>query len=287
MASTGEVACFGVDKYEAYIKALHFNWIQATEPQYPAFYRFIQGQERDASVSIKKLQRMGYKLFATAGTADFFQEHGVPVQYLEILGKDEDNQKSEYSLTQHLANNMIDLYINLPSSNRYRRPANYMSKGYQTRRLAVDYQTPLVTNVKNAKILIEAIARHFDLEISTMDAQTSHRTVVLPGLINIGAFVPGIATRGSHDFQTVTRTSISAGFSMIRIMPLGLEGSITDARALKTAQLNSKRGASCDFNFSVAATSDNADQISQVTGEVGLCSFHSTIFPTISARSLR
>lgn len=219
--------------------------------------------------SIIKLQKLGYKLFATSGTTDFLQEHDVPVQFLELLPEDMDDQKSEYSLTQHLSNNMIDLYINLPSSNRYRRPANYMSKGYQTRRMAVDYQTPLVTNVKNAKILIEAIARHFDLEIGSLDAQTSHRTVVLPGLINIAAFVPGIATRGSHDFQIVTKASIAAGFTMVRIMPLGLEDSVTDALALKTAQLNSRRGAGCDYNFSVAATSDNADQINQVTGEVG------------------
>jgi len=268
MASTGEVACFGVDKYEAYIKALISTGFKLPNRNILLSIGSYK-DKKEMLPSVLKLQRMGYKLFATAGTADFLQEHDVPVQYLEILGKDDDDQKSEFSLTQHLANNMIDLYINLPSSNRYRRPANYMSKGYQTRRMAVDYQTPLVTNVKNAKILIEAIARHFDLDISNIDAQTSHRTVVLPGLINIAAFVPGIATRGSHDFQAVTRASISAGFSMIRIMPLGLEGSVTDARALKTAQLNSKRGASCDYNFSVAATSSNADQISQVTGEVG------------------
>ena len=268
MASTGEVACFGVDKYEAYIKALISTGFKLPKRNILLSIGSYK-DKKEMLPSVVKLQRMGYKLFATAGTADFLQEHEVPVQYLEILGKDEDDQKSEYSLSQHLANNMIDLYINLPSSNRYRRPANYMSKGYKTRRMAVDYQTPLVTNVKNAKILIEAIARHFDLEISSIDVHTSHRTVVLPGLINIAAFVPGIATRGSHDFQTVTRASIAAGFSMIRIMPLGLEGSLTDARALKTAQLNSKRGAHCDYNFSVAATSDNADQISQVTGEVG------------------
>lgn len=268
MASTGEVACFGIDKYEAYIKALISTGFKLPKRNILLSIGSYK-DKKEMLPSVVKLQRMGYKLFATAGTADFLQEHDVPVQYLEILGKDEDDQKSEYSLTQHLANNMIDLYINLPSSNRYRRPANYMSKGYQTRRMAVDYQTPLVTNVKNAKILIEAIARHFDLEISAIDAHTSHRTVVLPGLINVAAFVPGIAMRGSHDFQTVTRASVAAGFSMIRIMPLGLEGSVTDARALKMAQLNSKRGASCDYNFSVAATSDNADQISQVAGEVG------------------
>ena len=268
MASTGEVACFGRDKYEAYIKALLSTGFKLPNRNILLSIGSYK-DKKEMLPSVVKLQRMGYKLFATAGTADFLQEHEIPVQYLEILGKDEDDQKSEYSLTQHLANNMIDLYINLPSSNRYRRPANYMSKGYQTRRMAVDYQTPLVTNVKNAKILIEAIARHYDLEISAFDAQTSHRTVVLPGLINIAAFVPGLATRGSHDFQTVTKASIAAGFTMIRVMPLGLEDSLTDARALKTAQLNSKRGASCDYNFSVAATAENADQISQVTGEVG------------------
>ncbi|TVY19993.1 Protein pyrABCN [Lachnellula arida] len=268
MASTGEVACFGVNKYEAYIKALISTGFKL--PNRNILLSIGSYKDKNEMLpSVVKLQKLGYKLFATAGTADFLQEHNVPVQYLEILGEGMDDQKHEYSLTQHLANNMIDLYINLPSSNRYRRPANYMSKGYQTRRMAVDYQTPLVTNVKNAKILIEAIARHFDLEISNIDAQTSHRTVVLPGLINIAAFVPGIATMGSHDFQTVTKASIASGFTMVRIMPLGIEGSVTDARALKTAQLNSKRGAGCDYNFSVAATSANADQISQVTGEVG------------------
>ena len=268
MASTGEVACFGIDKYEAYIKALISTGFKLPNRNILLSIGSYK-DKKEMLPSVEKLQKLGYKLFATAGTADFLQEHDVPVQYLEVLSKDQDDQKSEYSLTQHLANNMIDLYINLPSSNRYRRPANYMSKGYQTRRMAVDYQTPLVTNVKNAKILIEAISRHYDLAIRPLDSQTSHRTVVLPGLVNVAAFVPGIVAAGNRDFQTVTRAAIATGFSMIRIMPLGLAGSVTDARALKTAQQNSKRGASCDYNFSVAATSDNADQISQVTGEVG------------------
>jgi len=268
MASTGEVACFGRDKYEAYIKALISTGFRLPNRNILLSIGSFK-DKMELLPSIGKLHRMGYNLFATAGTADYLQEHAIPVQYLEILASEEENQKSEYSLTQHLANNLIDLYINLPSSNRFRRPANYMSRGYRTRRMAVDYQTPLVTNVKNAKILIEAIARHYDLDIINVDYKSSHRTVVLPGLINIGAFVPGIASRGSHDFQMVTKASIAAGFSMIRVMPLGLAGSITDARALRTAQQNSRREAYCDYNLSVAATSSNSEQISQVIGEVG------------------
>ena len=268
MASTGEVACFGRDKYEAYIKALISTGFRLPNKNILLSIGSFK-DKMEMLPSIGKLHKMGYNLFATAGTADYLQEHAIPVQYLEILANEEENQKSEYSLTQHLANNLIDLYINLPSSNRFRRPANYMSRGYRTRRMAVDYQTPLVTNVKNAKILIEAIARHYDLEIGSVDYKGSHRTVTLPGLINIAAFVPGIASPGSQDFRSITRTSIAAGFSMVRILPLGLAGSITDARALKTAQQNCRSEAYCDYNLSVAATSSNSEQIGQVISEVG------------------
>lgn len=268
MASTGEVASFGVDKYEAYLKALISTGFKIPRNNVLLSIGSFK-DKKEMLPSVAKMQKLGYKLFATAGTADFLQEHGIPVRYLEALGTAGDDQSSEYSLTQHLAKNMIDLYINLPSSNKYRRPANYMSKGYQTRRMAVDYQIPLVTNVKNAKILVEAIARNFDLDVGNRDFQTSHRTILLPGLINVAAFVPGIVSHGSHDLQTVTRASTTAGFTMIRVMPLGIDGSITDAKSLKIAQQNSKPGEYCDFNLSITATSANADQISHVTGEVG------------------
>ncbi|KAF2020001.1 carbamoyl-phosphate synth [Aaosphaeria arxii CBS 175.79] len=171
MASTGEVACFGRTKYEAYIKGLVATGFRLPKKNILLSIGSFK-DKLEMLPSIERLHKMGYNLFATAGTADYIQEHGIPVKFLEALpNEDQDEQKPEYSLTQHLSNNLIDLYINLPSSNRFRRPANYMSRGYRTRRMAVDYQTPLVTNVKNAKLLIEAIARHYDLEISKVDYQ--------------------------------------------------------------------------------------------------------------------
>ncbi|KAL2827533.1 hypothetical protein BDW59DRAFT_143926 [Aspergillus cavernicola] len=268
MASTGEVASFGRDKYEAYLKALLSTGFRL--PKRNILLSIGSFKEKmEMLPSIQKLQDGGFNLFATSGTADFLKEHGVPVKYLEILPGEEEDVKSEYSLTQHLANNLIDLYINLPSSNRFRRPANYMSKGYRTRRMAVDYQTPLVTNVKNAKILIEAIARHFTLNVQTIDYQTSHRSITLPGLINIAAFVPGLGSTDSKDFELVTKASIAAGFSMMRVMPVGVNSSITDARTLRGIKQNSAKGSFCDFNFSVVATSTNSAEIAQMTGEVG------------------
>ncbi|RAH44852.1 bifunctional carbamoylphosphate synthetase/aspartate transcarbamylase [Aspergillus brunneoviolaceus CBS 621.78] len=268
MASTGEVASFGRDKYEAYLKGLISTGFRL--PKRNILFSIGSYKEKmEMLPSIRKLHQLQYNLFATAGTADFLKENGIPCKFLEILPGEEEDIKSEYSLTQHLANNLIDLYINLPSNNRFRRPANYMSKGYRTRRMAVDYQTPLVTNVKNAKILIEAIARHYDLAVRTLDYQTSHRTIILPGLINVAAFVPGLVTPGSADFELMTKASIASGFSMVRVMPVGVDASVTEAAALKVVQKNAQKGAFCDFNFSVSATSTNADQIGQLTGDVG------------------
>ncbi|KAL4746934.1 Aspartate carbamoyltransferase [Aspergillus terricola var. indicus] len=268
MASTGEVASFGRDKYEAYLKALLSTGFKL--PKRNILLSIGSFKEKmEMLPSIIKLRDVGFELFATSGTADFLKENGVPVKYLEILPGEDEDIKSEYSLTQHLANNLIDLYINLPSSNRFRRPANYMSKGYRTRRMAVDYQTPLVTNVKNAKILIEAIARHYALNVQTIDYQTSHRSIILPGLINVGAFVPGLGSADAKDFEAVTKASIAAGFSMIRVMPVGVNSSITDARTLKLVQQNAGKASFCDYNFSVVATSSNSAEVGQLTGEVG------------------
>ena len=178
MASTGEVACFGRDKYEAYIKALLSTGFRLPKKNILLSIGSFKDKV-EMLPSIEKLHKLAYNLFATAGTASFLQEHSIPVKYLEILSSEQENQKSEYSLRQHLAKNLIDLYINLPSQNRFRRPANYVSHGYMTRRMAVDYQTPLVTNVKNAKILIEAISRHYDLEILNIDFQTDQNQILL------------------------------------------------------------------------------------------------------------
>ena len=272
MASTGEVACFGRDRYEAYIKALISTGFRLPKKNILLSIGSFK-EKMEMLPSIESLHRIGYCIFATAGTADYIREHNIPVKYLESLDSEQQNQKSEYSLTQHLANNLIDLYINLPSSNQYRRPANYVSQGYRTRRMAVDYQTPLVTNVKNAKLLIEALARRYDRRyddrIQALDAQTSYRTVTLPGLINVAAFVPGTGTPGNNDFQKVTEASVAAGFSMIRVMPLGLDSSVNDAASLEWTQRHSSQGALCDFNFSIAATATNAEAISKLSAEVG------------------
>ncbi|CAG8808375.1 30483_t:CDS:1, partial [Racocetra persica] len=273
MASTGEVACFGRDKYEAYLKALISTGITVTMPRKNILLSIGSFKEKNEMLpSVRKLHQMGFNLFATSGTADYIQEHGLPVKYLVSLEESEHQLKSEYSLQQHLANNLIDLYINLPSKNRYRRPASYMSRGYRTRRMAVDYDIPLITNVKCAKLFIEALSRENDFEILNIDYKTCHKRMSLPGLINVSAFIPHVAESDNDDFAQVTKASLAAGFTTINILPLGLNESLRNARTIEVAHNNSRNNAHCDFSLSVIVTENNAQELMAVVPD-GASSF--------------
>ena len=77
MASTGEVACFGRDKYEAYLKALISTGIVL--PKKNILFSVGSYREKlEILPSVQKLYAAGFNIFATSGTADFLTEHNVP-----------------------------------------------------------------------------------------------------------------------------------------------------------------------------------------------------------------
>ena len=149
------------------------------------------------------------------------------------------------------------MYINLPSKNHYRRPASYASKGYHTRRMAVDFAVPLITNVKNAKMLAEALVQKLPLDVSTIDSKSSHITHTFPGLINVAAFVPEVAVKGSRDLVAATQASVCAGFTTAVVIPQGQNSGIVDGQSLEIAQANLSSDAHCNVALCVAASADN------------------------------
>ena len=83
MASTGEVACFGRDKYEAYLKALISTGI--VPPKKNVLFSVGGFKEKvELLPSVQKLQAAGYNIFATSGTADFLSEHGVSCKVSQL-----------------------------------------------------------------------------------------------------------------------------------------------------------------------------------------------------------
>ncbi|KAJ1566454.1 hypothetical protein HK405_009751, partial [Cladochytrium tenue] len=275
MASTGEVACFGKNKYEAYIKGLIATGF--TIPKKNILLSIGSFKEKmEFLPSVMKLHQLGYNLFATAGTADFIQEHEIPVKFLDVIDADEDGNepanKSEYSLTQHLANNLIDLYVNLPSKNQFRRPASYMSRGYRTRRMAVDFAVPLITNIKCAKLFVEALSRQVEFDVASHDYKSSHRSVVLPGLVNVANFFPGILEPAStsEGFGNLSKAALAGGFTVVCNLPVGPspDAILKDKASMMTAQSNARKGGPmCDYMMTVAGSGDNSASLSAVAAD--------------------
>jgi len=150
------------------------------------------------------------------------------------------------------------MYINLPSKNHYRRPASYSSKGYHTRRMAIDYAVPLITNVKNAKMLSEALVRKLPLDVSSIDSKNSHLTYSFPGLINIAAFVPNLTGAGSQEWSDVTEASVAAGFTTAIVLPIGSDNIISDHQTFEQVRSNISSSAHCNYALGVAATAANS-----------------------------
>lgn len=84
MASTGEVACFGRDKYEAYLKATISTG--TVLPKRNILLSIGSYKEKvEMLPCVQKLLAAGYNLFATSGTADFFTEHNVPCKVSDTI----------------------------------------------------------------------------------------------------------------------------------------------------------------------------------------------------------
>ncbi|KAI9278096.1 hypothetical protein BY458DRAFT_554103 [Sporodiniella umbellata] len=251
MASTGEVACFGKDKYQAYLKSLLATGFALPKKNILLSIGSYK-EKQELLPSVRKLHELGYNLFATTGTADFISEHDIPVKHLDTLDGDGDDLKAEYSLQQHLSSNLIDMYINLPSRNRFRRPASYMSKGYRSRRLAVDYSVPLLTNVKCAKLFIEALARQKSHDLSSVDYKTSHTQAQLPGLFNINAYL-----ENQDEFATMAKAALASGFTTVA----PIVQKVSDAASLHQLSDHARKAAYTDYLLNVTATAENAAQV--------------------------
>ncbi len=162
MASTGEVGCLGHDIHEAYLKSLlsvgyelpKKNILLSTGPLKSKVYLLE---------SIRKLESMGFNLFATGGTHEFLSKNNIKSKILHWP-----LDKKEPNVLSYLQDRKIDFVINIPKSNESRELEN----DYLVRRRAIDFNIPLLTNAQNAKLLVEAISKlkMEDLEIKDWES---------------------------------------------------------------------------------------------------------------------
>nr|CAD7402532.1 unnamed protein product [Timema cristinae] len=287
MASTGEVACFGENRYEAYLKAMMSTGFQIPKKAILLSIGSFK-HKMELLPSITSLQKMGYKLYASMGTADFYMEHGVdvePVQWtFEELDSLTDGEPSH--LADFLAKKHFDLVINLPMRNGgARRVSSFMTHGYRTRRFAVDYSVPLITDVKCAKLLVEAIClcgRAPAMKTHT-DCMTSRQLVKLPGFIDVHVHVREPGATHKEDFASGTAAALAGGITIILAMP-NTNPAITDHHSFS---LLAQAGARCDYALYLGASSDNPGTITDLApAAAGLKMYLNETYTTLKLKNL-
>ena len=148
MSSTGEVGCLGDDLNEALLNALIATGYKL--PQQGSSILISSGAAK-GKVSLlepaKQLVKKGYKVYATGGTAKFFNANGV-----EATPVNWPDEEGENNVMDMIAAHQFSLIINVPKNHTKRELTN----GYRIRRGAIDHNTPLMTNVRLAKAYIEA-----------------------------------------------------------------------------------------------------------------------------------
>lgn len=149
MASTGEVACIGSDLQEAFFR----SW-QATD-LYIARKRLfvtIGGQDKKLKFldSLRHLEELGWTLYTTAGTHEFLAQNGVGSIYVYKA-----SELQDFNTVTLLEQKQVDLIINIPQSQH--PSANQQTDGFKIRRLAIDHQIPLITNMQIAQLMLQCL----------------------------------------------------------------------------------------------------------------------------------
>jgi carbamoyl-phosphate synthase large subunit len=153
MASTGEVGCIGEDLHDAFLKALLSVGYRipkaAGRPPRILLSTGPMEDKIDFLDSAKKLLGMGYELFGSRGTAKFLSANGVRCTALNWP-----LENKEPNIAGFIQRREIDMIINVPKNNR----ESELKNDYLIRRMAIDFDIPLFTNIKVAREFIDALA---------------------------------------------------------------------------------------------------------------------------------
>ena len=155
MLSTGEVACLGENFADALSKALQSADFKIP-PAGGSVLITVGGKElKEKMVYIgKALREMGFKIYATEHTAETLHKAGV--NNISVLHKVREVGKSP-NIVDYIQGGKIDLVINIPMPNTVGKYSDILKDEYTIRRLAIEFNIPVVTNFELASALIRVL----------------------------------------------------------------------------------------------------------------------------------
>ena len=163
MSSTGEVACYGSSAHEAFLQALLATNFKLPERNKSILVSIASDEFRyEFAEAAGMLKKLGYKLYGTPGTSKYYNDNFdlgfIPATKPESEGDVGDGSK--LSALNEIRSDKIDLLINISEGSSVR--SDEITSGYIMRRAAVDFGVSLITNVKCAVMLAEALDKQHD-----------------------------------------------------------------------------------------------------------------------------
>jgi len=140
MASTGEVACFAKNVHEAYTMGLISSGFKIPKKAIMLSIGPMTAK-LEFEDSLRILKKLGHHVIGTEGTAAFYKQRGIDIDVAHKPSSDKSPK-----ILDLIRSGDIDLLINVPKS----ASAIDLTDGYYIRRLAVDFNISLVSNIKCA-----------------------------------------------------------------------------------------------------------------------------------------
>mmetsp|Transcript_71717 Transcript_71717/g.154837 ORF Transcript_71717/g.154837 Transcript_71717/m.154837 type:complete len:1095 (+) Transcript_71717:168-3452(+) len=171
MQSTGEVACFGVNQYDAFLKAMISGGLKL--PVGPGGASLATGvlislgpqdDKKCFAPYVALLAELGHTLYATSGTHAYFESQSitckgkpVPITMLHNAVT-----QKEPNVTNEIKAKTVKVVITTPSS----RDSGGATAGYFLRRRAMDGGMALIVDIRQAMKLVDALYQKYQCEQS-------------------------------------------------------------------------------------------------------------------------
>ena len=148
MKSTGEVMGSDYTFEKALYKA--FEGAKMHLPDYGNVLLTIEDRDKETILPLaKRFAKIGYRILATDGTADFLKQNGL---HVTTVGKLHEEDSKRANILDVLKNNDVDLVINTMEHD-YEKA----SDGFVIRQTAIEHNIPLLTALDTVNALLKAL----------------------------------------------------------------------------------------------------------------------------------
>uniref|UniRef100_A0A8D0H2H4 Multifunctional protein CAD n=1 Tax=Sphenodon punctatus TaxID=8508 RepID=A0A8D0H2H4_SPHPU len=247
MTSTGEVACFGENRCEAYLKAMLSTGFKIPKKNILLTIGSYKNKS-ELLPTVRTLESLGYSLYASLGTADFYTEHGIKVR----AGQDLTLSRSKTG----------SFHVTVSDGKFDRAPVLKVSESK-------------VLSLSGA-VLLRCPRRPRPRSMPAPwrcgggGDEPPSDCPTLPGLIDIHVHLREPGAPHKEDFSSGTAAALAGGITMVCAMP-NTSPALTDASSFALAQKLAEAGARCDFALFLGASSDNASSLGPLaTAAAGL-----------------